>query len=252
MSWIHVIWILLLGSSLCIYPSDASADSVVVFGNVAKIFSLLVCSISLTLTQNAYKPGDTPEKSWSLLASGMWIWLFAQIIFGYFKIVTHESPYPSLADTFFVIAYFPLLIGLIFLIKDFKNTGLPIGKLRSYLIQAVLLLLAYAIIFQTLLRGFLSDSEATTTLKFLNAGYPTFDFLLISLTSVLIRFAWTLRGGSLAKSWIFLCAGFITLGAADISFAYQSNPPPALDILFFSSYFMIGLSGYYQLKMLRQ
>lgn len=250
MSWIHITWFLLLGTSLFLYRSDASVDTIVLFGNLAKIFSLFVCGISLTLTQNKFKPGDTPEKAWNFIASGMWIWFFAQVIFGYFKLVTHTSPYPSLADVMFVIAYAPLLVGLVFLIKDYKSTGLPMGSFRSYLLHGSILLVVYGVLFWKMLWGFLTKPEDDLILKGLNAGYPTLDFLLIALSSILVRIAWALRGGSLAKSWIFVCAGFIALGIADIYFAY--NALPILDILYFSSYFMVGLAGYYQLRMLRQ
>jgi hypothetical protein len=250
MSWIHIIWILLLGTSMFLYPSGASTDSVVLFGNLAKIFSLFVCGISLTLTQNKFKPEDSPERAWNFLAGGMWIWFFAQVIFGYYKLVAHTSPYPSLADVFFVIAYAPLLVGLIFLIMDFKSTGLPMGSSRSYMIQAAILLVVYAILFKTLLWDLLVNPNDSVTLKALNVGYPTLDFVLLALSSILVRIAWALRGGSLARSWVFLCAGFIALGVADIYFAYHALP--VLDILYFSSYFMVALSGYYQLRMLRQ
>lgn len=250
MSWIHIVWILLLATSMFLYPADSTSESVVIFGNLAKIFSLFVCGISLTLTQNKFKPDDSPERAWNFLAGGMWIWFFAQVIFGYFKLVTHTSPYPSLADVFFVIAYAPLLVGLIFLIMDFKSTGLPMGSLKSYIIQAVILLAVYAILFYTLLWDLLTNPNDSVTLRALNIGYPTLDFLLLALSSILVRIAWALRGGSLARSWVFLCAGFIALGVADIYFAYDALP--VLDILYFSSYFMVALSGYYQLRMLRQ
>lgn len=250
MSWIYIVWVLLLGTSLFLYPSDASNDSIVLFGNLAKIFSLFVCGISLTLTQNKFKPGDTPEKAWNYLAGGMWTWFFAQVIFGYFKLVTHTSPYPSLADVMFAVGYVPLLAGMILLIKNFKSTGLPMGSAKSYAIQGVVLLLVYGIIFKTLLWGLLTNPGDAFTLKALNVGYPTLDFALLAMSSILVRIAWALRGGSLAQSWIFLCAGFSVLGVADIYFAY--NALPFLDILYFSSYFMVGLAGYYQLRMLRQ
>src|SRR5262249_51202134 len=88
-------------------------------------------------------------------------------------------------------------------------------------------------------------------LKFLNVGYPTFDFMLISMASVMVRITWMLRGGSLARSWIMLCLGFIAIGVADIAFAYNSSLA-VLDVVFFSAYFLIGLSAVYQLRMLRQ
>lgn len=250
MSWIHIVWILLLGTSIFLYPSDASADSVVLFGNLAKIFSLFVCGLSLSLTQNKFKPGDTPEKAWNLLAGGMWTWFFAQVIFGYYKLVTHTSPYPSLADVIFAIGYIPLIVGLIFLIMDFKSTGLPMGSSKSYVIQGVILLAVYGLLFKTLLWDLVANPNDSLTLKALNVGYPTLDFVLLAMSSILVRIAWALRGGSLARSWVFLCAGFTALGAADIYFAYHALP--FLDILYFSSYFMVALAGYYQLRMLRQ
>lgn len=247
MSWIHLVYVALLGSSLFLYPSGSS-EVVILFGNLAKIFSLLIAGLSLTSTQNAYAPGDTPQKAWTFLAAGMWIWFFAQVLFGFYKIVLNQSPYPSLADLFFVIAYFPLLAGVILLIKDFRSTGLPMGTAKSYGIQAAVLLTVYAIIFVTLLNKFLANDDPSL-MKFLNVGYPTFDFLLISMTSVLVRISWTLRGGSLARSWILLCLGFVIIGTADIFFAY--NPQPWVDILFFSAYFLIALAGEYQIRMLR-
>ena len=249
MNWIHLVFVFLLGASLFIY-SMASPATIVVFGNLAKIFSLLLASLSLTSTQNAYSPGDTPQKAWTSLAAGMWIWFFAQVIFAYYKLIAQTNPYPSLADLFFVLAYIPLFIGMIFLIKDFKSTGLPMGSKQSYMVQGLVLLVIYAVIFFTLLLDLVNRPDPAA-LKFLNVGYPTFDFMLIAMASVLVRITWMMRGGSIARSWIMLCLGFAAIGVADISFAYNSSLA-VLDVVFFSAYFLIGLSGVYQLRMLRQ
>jgi len=248
MNWILLVFIFLLGTGFFIYPL-AALQEIVLFGNLAKVFSLFVAASSLTSTQNVFKTGDTPQKAWTSLAAGMWIWFFAQVIFAFYKIVLKQSPYPSLADIFFVIAYFPLLVGVALLIKDFRSTGLPMGSKNSYLLQAASLIAFYAIIFFWKLKDLLMTNDAPF-LKFLNVGYPTFDFLLIAMTSVLIRISLVLRGGSLARSWIVLGLGFTLVGIADIIFAYQ--PLPFLDMLFFSGYFLIGLAGIYQLRMLRQ
>lgn len=248
MSWVHLLWLFLLASAPFIYNSG-DANWILVFGNGAKVFSLMICGLSLTMTQSAFSTNDTPHKAWTFLSSGMWIWLFAQFIFAYYKVVMKESPYPSLADVFFVIAYLPLLAGVVLLIKDFRSTGLPMGTRSSYMIQAILLLALYGVIYATLLQRFVVSDDAPA-LKFLNVGYPTFDFILIALTSVLVRISWSMRGGSLGRSWLMLCAGFTVLGVADITFAYQAYP--FLDVLFFSSYFLIALSGVYQIRMLRQ
>lgn len=249
MSWVHLIWYSLLVTSPFIYASD-NTDSILLFGNTAKVFSLLTCALSLTFTQNTFATKDTPHKAWTFLSAGMWIWFFGQVIFLYFKIVAKEAnPYPSLADVFFSIAYLPLVLGVVVLIKDFKSTGLPMGSRSSYLLQIGILLAIYGVIFSTLLYNLLITDDPLA-LKFLNVGYPTSDFVLIALSTVLVRISWTLRGGSLARSWLFLCSGFTLLGAADITFAYRAYP--LLDVVFFSAYFLIGLAGVYQIRMLRQ
>src|SRR5262249_41368082 len=151
------------------------------FGNLAKVFSLLICAVSLTNTQNAFSANDTPQKAWTFIAGSMWIWFFAQVILFYIKILVHDPDYyPSLADLFFSLSYLPLIIGVIFLIKDFRSTGLPMGSRNSYIIQAVVLLVVYGIIFATLLYQLAIRPDPPAT-KFLNVGYPTFDFIVIAL-----------------------------------------------------------------------
>jgi len=56
MSWIHLIFFFLLLSSFIIYPNSGN-DTILIFGNLAKIMSLMVASLSLTFTQNAFKIG---------------------------------------------------------------------------------------------------------------------------------------------------------------------------------------------------
>lgn len=249
MSWIHLVWILLLIACPIIYGQDGNQQSVVIFGNIAKIFSLFVAGLALTFTTNAYTPGEPAKRAWTFLAAGAWIWLFAQLIFAQYKIVLNVNVYPNLADLFFVIGYLPLLAGLIVLILDFRSTGLPMGGKTSYIIQALILIVIYAAMFVAWLKPLLFNHDEPVT-KFLNVGYPTVDFILFCITSVLIRISWVLRGGSLAKAYIALGLSFFLTGVADLIFAYR--PIPAIDIFFFSAYFILGLAGFYQLRMLRQ
>lgn len=248
MSWIHLVWILLLIACPFIY-SSSDQQSIVIFGNIAKIFSLFVAGLTLTFTTNAYTPGESAKRAWTFLAAGAWIWFFAQLIFAQYKIVLNVNVYPNLADLFFVLAYIPLFAGLIVLIFDFRSTGLPMGGRTSYIVQALILLAIYAAMFFAWLKPLLFNHDEVAV-KFLNFGYPTFDFLLVCVTSVLVRISWVLRGGSLAKAYIALGMSFFLTGVADLIFAYR--PIPAIDMFFFSAYFVLALAGFYQLRMLRQ
>jgi hypothetical protein len=248
MSWIHLVWILLLIACPIVY-SGSNQQSMIIFGNIAKIFALFISALTLSFTTNAYTPGESAKRAWTFLATGAWIWLFAQLIFAHYKIILNVNIFPNLADLFFVLAYLPLFAGLIVLIFDFRSTGLPMGGRTSYIVQALVLIAIYALMFFAWLKPLLLNNDEPVT-KFINLGYPTFDFLLVCFTSVLIRISWVLRGGSLAKAYISLGMSFFLTGVGDLIFAYR--PIPAVDIFFFSAYFVLGLAGFYQLRMLRQ
>jgi hypothetical protein len=249
MTWIHIVWFFLIISCPIIYRSTAEPQSIVIFGNIAKMFSLLVAGLSLTFTTNAYTPGERAKRAWTFLAGGMWVWFFAQTIFAEYKLVQGVTPYPSIADIFFVASYLPLFAGLVVLILDFRSTGLPMGGRNSYLVQIAILIIFYAALFLKWLWPLAINDDPPAT-KFLNVGYPTVDFLLFSLTTVLIRISWALRGGSLAKTYVALALGFILIAIADTIFAYK--PIPTIDILFFSAYFLCALAGVYQLRAIKQ
>ncbi len=249
MSWIHLVWILLLVACPIIYHEDGSQQSILIFGNIAKIFSLFVAGLALTFTTNAYNPGEPAKRAWTFLAAGAWMWLFAQLIFAHYKIVLAVNIFPNLADLFFVLGYLPLFAGLIVLIFDFRSTGLPMGGRTSYIVQALILFVIYAAMFFAWLKPLLFNNDEPVT-KFLNFGYPTIDFLLVCVTSVLVRISWVLRGGSLAKAYIALGMSFFLTLVGDLIFAYR--PIPAIDIFYFSAYFILGLAGFYQLRTLRQ
>lgn len=248
MSWVHLLWIFLLAGSAIIYRSS-DAEAILIFGNIAKIFALFVTGLSLTSTQNAYSPGDTPQRAWTHLAAGMWLWMFGQLLFAFYKIVLKQNIYPNIADVFFTAGYLPLFIGLILLIRNFKSTGLPMGSARSYIIQGIIIAIVYVVIFVQFLWPLLNTNDSTGA-KFLNVCYPTSDFILTAMTSVLIRISWVLRGGSLAKSWLVLGAGFTCVAAGDLIFAYK--PAPIVDVVFFTAYFLVALAGIYQVRMLKQ
>jgi hypothetical protein len=248
MTWIHVVYIVLLASSFLIYPLAAPGE-VSVFGEIAEVLALLIAAISLTFAQYSHASHDAPHKSWTWLAAGMWIIFFAELLFAHNSLISHSTADSSLADLFYVIAYVPLLVGLVLLVKGFRSTGLPMGSRRSHVLHALILLALYGTIFATLLWNLVTRPDPLVT-RLLNVGYPTLDFLLVSVSSLLIRVSWTLRGGSLARSWFLLCAGFLLMGIADILYAY--SPKPYLDVLFFSSYFWIGMAGQYQIRMLRE
>ncbi len=126
------------------------------------------------------------------------------------------------------------------------------GSSKSYVIQGVILLAVYGLLFKTSMGpGGQSQRQSDFEGAELNVGYPTLDFVLLAMSSILVRIAWALRGGSMARSWVFLCAGFTAVGALRTSILLIM-PCPFLIILYLLLVFLVALAGYYQLRMLRQ
>ncbi len=91
------------------FPSDASADLRRSVRQSRKIFSLFVCGLSLSLIRTSSNPAPTRKKPGTYWPVGCGL-VFRQVIFGYYKLVTHTSPYPSMADVIFAIGYIRLLL----------------------------------------------------------------------------------------------------------------------------------------------
>lgn len=247
MPWTIPILLLSLALTVAVFPFSSHP---VVIGNIMEAMALVMAGINLTLTAAAFEREDAPRRAWMRLAIGIWIWVIAQFMGMYCELILNQVSYGTLADAFWVIGYFPLISGLYLLVKNYQSTGLPMGSARSYLLQGLALLTAFAILFATLLWSQIIDPDRAMLLKLLDVGYPTFDLLLIAMGSVLIRVSWMMRGGSLAKSWWYLCLGFALTCAADVVLAYTSDFNSLLyrlqDAVYYIAYLVIALAAKYQ------
>jgi hypothetical protein len=81
--------------------------------------------------------------------------------------------------------------------------------------------------------------------KALNIAYPTFDFLILIPLVILLRITVPFRGGRIWTVWAALLAGFVSMGAADIFYAYfvtlgQAWLESLIDVLFLLSYVLVS------------
>lgn len=146
---------------------------------------------------------------------GMFGFLFGLFIWSYFNIILQiETPYPSLADVFFVL-YIPFIgYGIINLLNVF---GLFYS--RRILMETVsIFLLATVIIF---FYGNPPDLSGAVPLleKSLNIFYLAGDAFLLSLGYMLIR----LTQGKIHTSFFFLIGALVIMAIADLLFAYRTG-----------------------------
>ncbi len=155
-------------------------------------------------------------RAYTALAIGLGMWLVAESTWGYYEIVLgEESPFPSIADAFWLGAYGGLLYYVFSLYKFFGR------GMRSYAIIGVIAAIAIFSYFymQSLVSALVPpDGEAGDVVLPLaiTMAYPVLDFILF-IPAILIVFN-SGKGQLTSIPWIFV--SFILTGIADILLGY--------------------------------
>jgi hypothetical protein len=241
------LFIVLLVGSAVIYPFWGESEFALYYGNVVQAIALIVAVYNLNLATNVFRPGDAPRKAWARIGIGIGIWVVAQILESYCDLVLHQVSYGTVADAFWMLGYFPLISGVYLFFENFRSTGLPLGNKQGYVIIGILLAAVYAILMYFIIWPNLSNISRPILVRILDFSYPTFDFIIIAVAAVLIRIAWNLRGGNIAKPWVLLSLGFVMTAGADILLQLSediSSPAYRIaDVVYFAGYFLVALSA---------
>ncbi|HYW01808.1 MAG TPA: hypothetical protein VE862_10070 [Candidatus Acidoferrum sp.] len=158
----------------------------------------------------------------------------------YETILQTRIPYPSIADVFYLAAYFPIAVGIIQFLWTFRSA---LNKQRA------LIALGVGLLFLGLTYAFLIGPLLTSTEDFLTKSfdvtYPVLDSMLVVLAVFML---FVFRGGKMAHAWVWISVGLLLSALADISFSlgtlqgwyYSGNP---IELIQFSGYlcFALGL-----------
>ncbi|WXG43482.1 MAG: hypothetical protein WED04_05495 [Promethearchaeati archaeon SRVP18_Atabeyarchaeia-1] len=144
------------------------------------------------------------------MSLGLVFWTLAEFTFMDYEIIG-ESPFPSLADVFYVAGYLMFLIALFMNIRTikmkFSSAMLAVWVALS---ATALVLIAYFAVLPIIQAGI----DVTTAVALM---YPILDLLIVVLVLViLLKF----RSGEVAKPWGFLILGFILQAVGDTFFEY--------------------------------
>ncbi len=162
---------------------------------------------------------------------GLFVWCYFNIL------LRIETPFPSIADFFFVL-YIPFLgYGIISLLKAF---GLLYSK--RILAETIAIFGVAAILIFFVGNPPDLSNEIPAFVKSLNIFYLIGDSFLISLGYMLIR----LTGGRIHGSFFFLVGALFAMSAADLLFGYRTSNGTywngdITDMLFVLSGFLFGL-----------
>jgi len=165
---------------------------------------------------------------YALLGLGVALWFIAESIWMYYELIAGiETPFPSIADVFWLAGYIPLFYFLYGMLKNFLGTSksmyfpLIVGSSIGLAMLANILFLIYQ-------NADLSTSDGIWT-YIVSSAYPVSDmFLIIPAIAAFIQ----LRKGKLTSTpWAYLVIAHILFIAGDIGFAHFTTMGGMDDLL---------------------
>jgi len=223
-------------------------------GNLSKLLFLILAAFGAARSAASFESGNPMRSAWLILAVGLAGFAAGEGALVVYQAVLHlESPFPSVADLFFVPSYPLLLAGLVRAIRAYGESGYPIGSPRERALTGGATAVLAALVAYPTLRPIVA-APAPALEMFLNVAYPVLDLALLVPVVILLRIAVRFRGGEVWKVWAGLLVGFLLSCAADVLFAYFTSSgheslDPLSDVLFILSYAALarGALGQYQL-----
>jgi hypothetical protein len=213
-----------------------------IFSDLFLVIAASFAAIIATLIWVHYDPSDLPRRVWGHFAIGLWLWVIAEMIWGYLNVTQGEVP-EGPADVFWTISY---LFFAQALLVQYQILAHPTQReLISRSSIAILFLLALFLLIYSVLR---SASGSTSNLDTaINSFYPAADLLLALIALWLAR---NFVGGAFSRPWL----GLLAFSFADLLYAWievsglyawsasQGNLLSGIsDVVYLAAYLVLGL-----------
>ena len=174
----------------------------------------LVSAVAFLIVTNRFGWLSTKSGQISaLITLGLLLWTVAETIWFQLESIG-ASPFPSLADFFYIAGYIPVAIALLLNIRTihvkFKTTTLILWIALSLIAFVIIVLIDIL----PILQGMVNIGDLV------GAIYPFEDFVVIVLALVIVL---KFRAGQVAKAWGLMVVGFIVEALGDIVFLYEEN-----------------------------
>jgi hypothetical protein len=230
-------------ANLVIYaviPPDSSQ-----FNNLTSLFydtSVLLSAIALFYVFSFYGRKSFEGKFWFLMGVGMFLWFIAEVIW-YYYIANDIEPFPSVADFFFIAAYFPIIGGVVYRAKyskpsfDAKKIGIVVGSVLLMLIPSYIWV-AHPI---------LGDTTYGFWDMFFSMSYIVLDLVLFAFAAMIALY-W---GSQVSKGWYLISFGLAVMTVADVIFAwmeYNESYDPRIELAWVVFYLLFAVGAIYQKK----
>ena len=235
-----------------VFQSAAHYDrALLIAGGWTKLLALVIAALFAIRSTVLLGAGNPARAPWGMLAGGLGALALGQATLVYFQTFRHVSPFPSIADVWFVIAYPLLVAGVIAFIAAYARSGFP---MRGTSLMFVLLGGAAIAGAWPILRPIVQSADALLP-KTLNVLYPALDLVLLVPVIVLLVITSRFRGGTVWHIWCAMLAGFVFTAVGDILFAYfstlgLSSLDPAVHAMYLVAYGGLAVGAMEQRRLL--
>ncbi len=216
-TFVFVGWGLLPRAAL--YTTLLSPARLVALAALAKLTLLLLGTAWSWRSRAALEAGNPVRPAWTLLAAGLLSNFLGQALLARYQLAGEPSPFPSVADVFYLLAYPLIGAALVRFIHAYDEVGLPIGTRAERSVTLAVAAAACAALAVPVLRPVLQADLAPLD-EALSAAYPLLDMALLVPLALLLRITWRFRGGQVATAWVVVLSGFVFMCAGDVLFAY--------------------------------
>jgi len=185
--------------------------------------------------------GNPIRPAWLFLGLGLAATLLGQTVLAFSQFSPSAStPFPSLADVFFLLGYPLFVAALVSFGRAYEAAGFPVGTRAARWttggVVATVGLVAAAVVLRPIVL-----KAAPPLAKSLNVAYPVLDLAVFVPAVLLLRASLPLRGGQVWKAWAAILAGFLFMSAGDVLFAYfqvlnVTGVDPLVHVTFLLSY----------------
>ncbi|HEY3310735.1 MAG TPA: hypothetical protein VGK00_03755 [Anaerolineales bacterium] len=162
-------------------------------------------------------PKEVSRRIWGWMTTALILWTVAEALWIYYSFIYQDTtPYPSPADFFWLLGYFPLYASLILRVRSF-HVGLNRQQTRMLVIVNSLFLIFSA---HSILWPMLQNADPSRWLESLvNIFYALGDLGLLALSLWIII---ALQNGRYSSIWLLVAGSNVIRAIADLIFTYAT------------------------------
>jgi diguanylate cyclase len=248
-SWpIYVVFFLILALTVASYWLGWGGLQAELLRNVAYLAAPAFAVFGGAYTLSVHGWRGTASRPFVFLALGLLLWGLGEVLWVYYEFILRETPYPSLADSFYLLAYPSLFWGLFSQVRMSGVNWKKFDPVIVFLFCIIAILLAGL---ATYFGIYLAYDDSSTVLENAVAiGYGLADVVIILCSLLVLILAWEFKGGNLMRLYLYCFFAFAMTMVADVGFAMYNGEyvsgqwwiKNTLDTLWIMQYLYFGLA----------